>query len=213
MLRSAMRGMTAGRRFGWGALAAPAPRAPMQKRGMLLAPAAQIQNHRKMLATYTMRSSAMSSHMHVTVLFSVKGASTVVVAPCAATLWTFVTNGSGVAPRYTNITTAVMLPVTRAASMAGGTVIVVFVSQVFCVVTVLTGVGCVQLTQVASAWQRRACQAVGTGYSIKPYMITGTMFIKVTQLQPMQKVHRAGTFDGGTDARNAVMSAIFRKTF
>eukprot|EP01061_Rhynchopus_euleeides_P021779 TRINITY_DN35533_c0_g1_i1.p2 TRINITY_DN35533_c0_g1~~TRINITY_DN35533_c0_g1_i1.p2 ORF type:complete len:181 (+),score=50.16 TRINITY_DN35533_c0_g1_i1:63-545(+) len=160
-----------------------------------------------------MRAAVMSSHMHVTVLLSVKAAATVVVSPTRTTLWSFVTDGSGVAPRYTSITTAVMLPVTRAASMSGGTVVVVFVSQVFCVVTVITGVGCVQLTQMASAWQRRAMQVRTALYSIKPYMITGSMVLRNTNVQSSQRVNRANSFTRGPDAKSAQVTAIYRKTF
>ncbi|KAJ9471072.1 hypothetical protein DIPPA_09694 [Diplonema papillatum] len=187
--------------------------AAKQLRTSLLSPSVSANNERKMLATYTMRAAVMSSHMHVTVLFSVKGAATVVVAPCSATLWSFVTNGSGVAPRYTNITTAVMLPVTRAASMAGGTIVVVFVSQLFCVVTVLTGVGCVQLTQVVSAWQRRAIQANQASYNLKTYMRTGTVVIRSTNVQNNQRANKANTFHGGPDAFSAAISTRFRKAY
>eukprot|EP01064_Diplonema_japonicum_P025489 TRINITY_DN36914_c0_g1_i1.p1 TRINITY_DN36914_c0_g1~~TRINITY_DN36914_c0_g1_i1.p1 ORF type:complete len:202 (+),score=37.43 TRINITY_DN36914_c0_g1_i1:46-651(+) len=186
----------------------------LQKRTSLLAPAAAMLNHTKMHSTFTMRAAVMSSHMNITVLFSVKGTATVVVSPCSATLWAFVTNGSGVAPRYTNITSAVMLPVTRAASMAGGTVVVVFVSQLFCVVTILTGVGCLQLSQVVSAWQRRSIQTRNAGFNLKQYLITGTALIKSTHVHKSEKVNEAHTFQGGGgDARTAAISAIFRKTF
>ena len=184
-----------------------------QKRTSLLNPAVAMNNERKMLSTYTLRAGVMSSHMHVSVLFSVKAVATVVVSPTRATLWQFVTNGSGIAPRYTSITTAVMLPVTRAASMAGGTVVVVFVSQVFCVVTIITGVGCVQLTQMASAWQRRAVQAKTQPYSIKPYMITGTLVLRPLNIQIAERVNKHNTFDHGADAHSATLCATYRKTF
>ena len=184
-----------------------------QRRRFLLNPAVAINNTKKMLSTYTMRSAMMSSHMHVTVLFSVKAAATVVVSPTRATLWQFVTDGNGIAPRYTSITTALMLPMTRAASMTGGTVVVIFVSQVFCVVTVLTGVGCVQLTQMASAWQRRAIQVRNGVYSIKPYMITGVVVLRSKELQPCQRVNNIGTYQRGPDAKSASLTAIYRKTF
>ena len=184
-----------------------------QVRTSLLAPATSPLNHRKMLSTYTMRSAVMSSHMHITVLFSVKAVCSVVVSPSSATLWSFVNNASGIAPRYTCITTAVMLPVSRAASMAGGTVVVIFVSQLFCVCTVVTGVGCLQLTTVVSAWQRRAIQAQTTPHNLKVYMRTGTLLIRCRSVQPSERANQCHRFVGGADSFNAFGRAIFRKTY
>eukprot|EP00755_Sulcionema_specki_P010717 Sspe_Gene.47223::Locus_23919_Transcript_1_1_Confidence_1.000_Length_779::g.47223::m.47223 len=187
-------------------------RCSVQRRWTLLTPAVSALPH-KMINTFTIRAPAVSSHMYITVLFSVKGTVTCVVSPCSATLWAFVTNGNGVAPRYTAITTACLLPVTRVANMAGATVAVVFVSQIFCVVTLITGVGCLTLTTVVSAWQRRAVQPRPTGYSIKTFMVTGNMVLKSLNQIVAKRANIIHRFQVGGDAQSAMMNPLLRKAF